>query len=262
MTTKQEAWAEKVDKILRKAESTTPEEAEMLFAKAQELMAKYAIDEAMLRQAGHASDDGIVRVEFVITGIYRFPLSDLCFRVLKNNDCEVVQYGGKNPRYVGGKLFKETVVYCAVGFKSDIDNARLLYTSLELQAIRAESIWWKKTRDEPPYCWLKPKEQHYHRRQFLSSFGYGVDEKMKAGKGSAREQADAEHGSTGVALAIRSKEIVVKSEFDKMFPDLRAGRSKGMKGGSMSAHEAGKAAGRQADVGDPKLGNKRKALNG
>lgn len=259
MTTKQEAWAEKIDKILRKAESTTAEEAEALFAKAQELMAKYAIDEAMLRQAGKSSDDGIVREEFVVTGIYRFPLSDLLFRVLKNNDCQVVQLGGKNPRTVGTRLFKETVVYRAVGYKSDIDNARLLYTSLELQAMRAEHAWWKENKWM--YEHLVGKEQHYHRRQFYFSFGFGVDEKMRAGKASARKQADTEHGSTGVALALRSKELVVKSEFDKMYPDLRKSRSgSGLKAGSLDAHESGKAAGKRADVGDPKLGHNKKEL--
>lgn len=257
--TKQEAWAEKIDKILRKAESTTPEEAEALFAKAQELMAKYSIDEAMLRQAGKGSDDGIIREEFVITGIYRFPLSDLCFRVLKNNDCEVVQYGGKNPRYVGGRLFKETVVYVAVGYKSDIDNARLLYTSLEIQAMRAEHAWWKENKWM--YRAFAGKEQHYHRRQFYFSFSWGVDEKMKAGKQTARTQAETEHGSNSVALALRSKDLVVKSEFDKMFPDLRKSRSgSGLKSGSMDAHLSGKAAGKRADIGDPKLGGKKKEL--
>src|SRR5512134_846180 len=125
MTT-QEAWADKISKLLRKAETTTPEEAEALYAKAQELMAKYAIDEAMLRRAGELSTDEILEEEFVITGIYRFPLSHLCAYVIRNNDLEFFQWSGKNPRTVGGRLFKETVVYVAMGYKSDIDRVRIL----------------------------------------------------------------------------------------------------------------------------------------
>ena len=44
MTDLQEKYAEKIAKLLAKAESTTPAEAELLLEKAQSLMSQYAVD--------------------------------------------------------------------------------------------------------------------------------------------------------------------------------------------------------------------------
>lgn len=246
-------YADKIAKLLAKAESTTPEEAEALTAKAQELMSRYAIDEAMLEMArGFAgTSNKVVREEFIIVGIYRFPLADLCTYVLYANDCKIVVRGGKNPREIDGRLFRETVVYWGVGFKSDIDRARLMYTSLMLQAIRAENAWWRENQHLHEH---KKKGGHYERRQFLASFGDATYLRMLQAKRAATKTAEKEYTTNSVALAVRDKNALVAQAYDDMFPHLRKGRARNMQGGSWDSHAAGTAAGQRADLGGTKVG--------
>jgi hypothetical protein len=256
-----EKYADKIAKLLAKAESTkSSEEAEMLFAKAQELMSQYSIDEAMLnasRAAGQRGD-AVTAEEFVTVGIYRFPLSELCHRVLLLNDIKVVQYGGKNPRTIDGRLFKETVVFQGVGFKSDLGRARNLNTSLMLQAIRSENAWWKENKER--YAHLSSKEQHYERRQFLYSFSFSVHEKMVAAKERGQAAAEKEHTSNSVALVLRDKSQMVLDKFNELYPNLRKSKGSSVRGGSYAAHEAGTKAGQRADIGQTGVGGSRKAL--
>jgi hypothetical protein len=255
----QAIYADKIQKLLAKAESTTPQEAELLFAKAQELMAKYAIDEAMLASArkGETADNPYVEEEFPVVGIYRFALSQVVFIALKSAGLHVFQYGGKNPRTVAGRLYKETVVLVGCGLKSDVDRVRVLATSLMLQALRAENAWWEVKQHD--FAFLDKKEQHYQRRQFLFSFAAGVQEKINAANIRARRSAEEEHGS-GVALVLRDKALAVQEEFEQRHPDLKQSKSR-TKAGGWDAHNSGKAAGRNADVGHSGVGGGRKAIN-
>jgi hypothetical protein len=252
-------YADKIAKLLAKAESTTPEEAEMLTAKAQELMAQYAIDEAMIEAArgfsGESSKYG--EEEFVAIGIYRYSLSKLTHVVLQANGLRTFEWTGKNPRVVDGKLYKETVVVVGCGQKGDLDRVRVLNTSLMLQAITAENAWWREHKHEHEW---KPKKGHYERRQFLLSFAYGVHQKMTAAAERGKKAAEAEHSSDSVALVLRDKALVVQAEFEKRHPDLRSKRDS-KKGGSMAAHAAGHAAGLRANTGEPSVGGERGALN-
>jgi hypothetical protein len=249
----QAKYADKIAKLLAKAESTTPEEAEMLTAKAQELMAQYAIDEAMISMARGFRNvkDQIVHEEFVIVGIYRFPLADLCNYLFRFSDLEHVVLGGKNPRNIDGRIFKETIVYRATGFKTDIDRARMLFTSLQLQAITAESVWWREHKHEHEW---KVKKGHYERRQFLFSFAWAAGERMMEAKKAGQKKAEREHTSNSVALAIVSKDALVQQAYEDRYPNLKEGRAKSFQGGSMSSHAAGDAAGRRADIGGTKVG--------
>jgi len=242
-------YADMIAKLLLKAESTTPEEAELLYGKAQELMTKYAIDEAMIAAARAGTQDNpIVREEFVDVGIYLYPLSKLTTYVLINNDIQCARLAGTaNWREVGGRIFKTTQVVLGVGYKSDLDRARLLATSLKLQAMTAEGIWWRE--NEALYEGAK-RGGHYHRRQFLSSFADGVGVKLATATARGRAAAEEEHGSDSVALVLRDKSIAVQDAFDEMFPELRPDKRK-LKGGDAYAASHGFEAGTQADVGQP-----------
>jgi len=254
-------YAEKIAKLLAKAESTTPEEAEALTAKAQELMAQYAIDEAMIEAARGFSGESskYTEEEFVSIGIYRFPLAELTHRVLIVNGLKAFVWSGKNPRTIDGKLYKETVVFVGCGTKGDLDRTRVLVTSLMLQAISAENAWWREHKHE--HDW-KPKGGHYERRQFLYSFALGVHSKMKAAAERGKKTAEAEHSSGSVALALRDKSLAVQEQFEKRHPDLRAKGGGAVRGGGQEAHAAGHAAGLNANTGQPTVsGGGRGALN-
>lgn len=256
-------YADRIAKLLAKAESTTPEEAENLTQKAQELMAKYAIDEALLQAARgfRGERDKVVKEEFVVYGIYRFPVADLALAALRFCDCKIVVLSGKNPRTVDGKLRRETIVYWGVGFKADVDRARILFTSLWLQASRAENAWWRENQHLHED---KPKGGHYERRQFLFSFASAAHLKMVTAKQKAQQQAVKEHSSSGVELALRDKNAMVKDAYEDMFPSLTKGRGKNYQGGSYDSSSAGYAAGQRADIGGDKVGggSSRKQIKG
>ena len=250
MTNKQQDWARRIDGLLRKAESTTPEEAEQLIAKAQELMTKYAIDEAMLearrRAAGKASDF-IVEEEFVMTGSFRVAFGNLCYYLIQYNDCKAVLLQD-SPRTVDGKLFKQTYILKVTGFKQDIDRIRLLYTSLQLQAIRFEGQWWKANRDR----YVNYKRQGFlDRRQFLFAFADTVGSRTGEGYRKGKQQAEKQHG-TVMELVLRDKSQMVLEEYEKRYPNLRS-RKQRQAGGSLDSHLAGTEAGSKADIGSTKL---------
>lgn len=250
--TDQEKWADKIAALLRKAESTTePQEAEVFFAKAQELMAKYAIDEALLRAAGKdTTNDPIVMEEFVTVGIYRHALYMLDHYVALNNGCKTIEITGSPWRSVDGKMFKETRVLKIVGCKSDIDRTRMLATSLKLQCMRAEATWWKE--NSRLYSNFKKSEQHQARRGFMLAFGTGANTKMAQATARGRQAAEAEHGANSVALVLRDKSLKVQDKYDEMFPDRRSKTSR-LAAGDAYARNEGYAAGQRADVGQEGL---------
>src|SRR4051794_139851 len=85
-----ERYAEKIAKLLAKAESTTPEEAELLIGKAQQLMTEYAISEAMIDAARGVSVDEIEQCRFAYGGFLRKDLGEIAWAVLRANDCKGV----------------------------------------------------------------------------------------------------------------------------------------------------------------------------
>lgn len=254
MNPKQESYAEKIAKLLRKAESTTPEEAEALMAKAQELMTKYAIDEAMIAAARglHESLGEVLKEEFVLVGIYRFPMTRLTRAVMLSNDVEDIQLSGVNWRRIGGKMYKETVVLYGVGFKADLDRVRMLQTSLMLQALSAESAWWRENSNL--YSHLPKGKQHLAKRGFLFAFADGAYLKMREATQRGKAAAEREHSEGSVALVLRDKSLAVKNAFEEMFPD-RVDLKNRKSQGDLFAQDSGFQAGQNADVGQTKLGN-------
>ena len=250
----QETYAEKIAKLLRKAESTSPEEAALLYAKAQELMTKYAIDEAMIAAAkGDKTSDPILHEEFVLTGGFRVALGNLTYQVLINNGLKAVLLQG-GWREVGGKVVKQTYILEATGFKSDLNRARILDTSLQLQAATAMTAWWKENRDL-----YSDREGFLARRQFLFSFAAGAGEKLRTATARGKAAAEAEHSASSVALVLRDRSLMVQDEFTKRHPNLKNVKSR-QTAGSAWAGAAGREAGRNADVGQPGVGGNRRSI--
>ncbi|BAJ28999.1 MULTISPECIES: DUF2786 domain-containing protein [Kitasatospora] len=111
--------------LLAKAESTEfPDEAEALSAKAQELMARHSIDEALLAAGGGRSADDPAAVRIGVDNPYEGPKTMLLDAVAAANRCRVV-------------WAKEFGFCTVVGFDADLDAVELLYTSLLVQATAA-----------------------------------------------------------------------------------------------------------------------------
>ncbi|MFF0391894.1 DUF2786 domain-containing protein [Kitasatospora sp. NPDC004615] len=110
--------------LLAKAESTEfPDEAEALTAKAQELMARHSIDEALLSAGGPSADEPAA-LRIGVDNPYEGPKTMLLDAVAAANRCRVV-------------WAKEFGFCTVIGFDADLDCVELLYTSLLVQATSA-----------------------------------------------------------------------------------------------------------------------------
>ena len=111
----------KIRALLAKAESTEfAEEAEALSARAQELMAKYSIDHALLAaESGRTEEPGGRRI--AVDNPYEAPKASLLQTVAQANRCRVV-------------WSKELGLVTVIGFPADLDAVELLFTSLLVQA--------------------------------------------------------------------------------------------------------------------------------
>ena len=171
-----ESYVEKVRKLLAKAEgAATPEEAEAFFGKAQNLMNKWEIAEAELREA--ASANGI---SWEINR-RSYPLSSYS----PNQDSFAMQMIAKamglqayqNP-YVRGCQKSTTEVY---GTNDDLDRFEMMWTSVNLQMIRfmkaEENVNWNRN------------EQRRFRLGFKVGFGKRIGERIEMSRSKATSQA-------------------------------------------------------------------------
>ncbi|HEX4090042.1 MAG TPA: DUF2786 domain-containing protein [Trebonia sp.] len=116
-----ERMLSRIRSLLAKAESTEfDQEAEALSGRAQELMAKYSIDHALLAaQTGQAETPGGRRIP--VDNPYEAPKATLLQIVAQANRCRVV-------------WSRELGLVTVIGFPADLDAVELLFTSLLVQA--------------------------------------------------------------------------------------------------------------------------------
>lgn len=272
MNAKQEAYAEKIAKLLRHAEKAgTQEEAETFLTKAQELMVTWAIDEEMLAKAqGKQVQEQIVEKHIAYTGIFQAALYDIGAAVAKANNCRVMISTRDYVRDADGKMTKKknTVLY-VIGFESDVARVRMLDASVQIQATSAMTRWWK----EQDSSWMSSMEKFKARREFLFGFARGLSSKLreaaKAGQAQAVANEAARHGdteeakaeaTTGVELVLRSRADQVKDWQDEKYGGSLRRVSRNYSSGGYGASQAGHAAGRSADVGGSRIAGRRGEL--
>lgn len=194
---------ERVRALLAKAESTHfPAEAEALTAKAHELMARHAINEALLAGGGDTYDvvmrrvfieDPYARMRFQLLGV-----------VARACGCRAVMWRGLG----FAVLF---------GFPTDIEAAHLLYASLLLQAMAALAA-----AREPAGADRARKAAF--RRSFLLAFAVRVG--IRLAESSERSVSDlrAEHGDS-VLPVLASRDAAVDAAVERAAPGARALRA-------------------------------------
>lgn len=170
---------EKVRGLLAKAESTTfPEEAEALSAKAQELMARHAIDEAMVGSSGGSgapAGDAPTGVRLPVDDPYASAKSILLSEVASANRC----------RAVWSKSLGFSTV---MGFDADLEFVEVLYTSLLVQATSAmvaagahvDRSGRSRTRS--------------FRQAFLLAYAERIGDRLRAAESASRAAAAEEYG--------------------------------------------------------------------
>ena len=208
----------RVRALLGKAESTEfEEEAAALTAKAQELMARYAIDQAML--AGDPVSDTPSGRRVWIDDPYAGAKSRLLSAVASANRC----------RTVWTKQFAFSTVF---GFSADLDNVDVLYTSLLMQANRAmtgagtvrDGAGRSRTRS--------------FRHSFLLAFVARIGERLLVAATLATDQAGAAHGDALLPV-LAGRDAAVEGARATAFPHLVSMRV-------AISNRAGWLAGRQA----------------
>ncbi len=180
---------ERIRGLLAKAESTTfPEEADALTAKAQELMTRYAIDQAMVAQAGGGRVPSVRRVW--IDDPYAGPKSLLLSEIAGANRCRAVWH-------------KALGVSTVFGFEPDLDAVELLYTSLLVQASPG----------------MKASTSRAFRQSFLVAFASRIGARLREAAEASVAEAAEEHGSS-LAPVLLADTAAVDEAARRAFPHM------------------------------------------
>ncbi|MBG0853482.1 DUF2786 domain-containing protein [Streptomyces spinoverrucosus] len=200
----------RVRALLAKAEATGfPDEAEALSAKAQELMARHSIDEALL--AGQAQDGGGPSAWRIgVDQPYEQAKAVLLDAVATANHCRAV--------------WNEPLGFCTVvGFEPDLEVVELLYTSLLVQATTA------MTKAEAAQRAGGRKRTKTFRQSFLAAYAHRIGTRLASAAEHAAEQAATEAQAPGDLLPVlASREVAVTERMESMFPETTTTRLRGV----------------------------------
>jgi len=192
---------EKVRHLLSKAESTGfPDEAEALTAKAQELLARYSIDRAMVDGSDHARRSGAAVRRVWIDDPYVATKAQLLHVVAMANRCRSV-------------LAEPLGLATVAGHEDDLDTVETLFTSLLVQATtqmtasgsRTDSTGRSRTRS--------------FRQSFLVVFAIRIGHRLEA-IGEATVAAATETHGNALVPVLTSRVHAADEAIAELFPDL------------------------------------------
>jgi hypothetical protein len=207
----------RVRKLLAVAEhpSTPPGEADAAARAAERLIAKYAVDEALLDAVAPSRTAPKVR-NLIVDAPYATAKTTLVGAVAAAYDVRAISHRGREP-----------LLMTLIGFEADLAVVDLLYTSLLLQATTA--MRRQSTRGRG------------FRRAFLIGFAAEVGDRLAA----ARREAVAQSGGTSTALALRDRARDVDAAVREQFPRLKTTRATVSDHGGLFA---GRASGAEANL--------------
>ncbi|MBO0981198.1 DUF2786 domain-containing protein [Microbacterium sp. SD291] len=228
-----EAKLDLIAKLLAKAESTTPEEAEALTEHAERLMVKYGIEQARLdarRERLGQQQEEIVQERMLFTGAYARDVRELGAGV-------ALALGTIRPMYseqpgVGALLY-------FVGFASDVRQAKILTASLQVQAMVAMRAWWATERGL--YGLSLENDRRRARSGFVRGFGVGAATRIRESRRVLVEEAGP---GTDVVLASRRDRVDAAAEA------LSRGKSRRRQGADARSFAVGHRSGREANTGE------------
>ncbi|MHB9753056.1 DUF2786 domain-containing protein [Streptomyces sp. BYX5S] len=193
--------------LLAKAERTGyPPEAEALSAKAQELMARHSVDEALLASRTHAKD-APAACRIGVDAPYETAKAVLLDAVATANRC----------RAVWNSAFGFSTV---VGFEPDLEVVEVLHTSLLVQATAA------MTRAEAEQRAGGRKRTKTFRQSFLAAYAHRIGDRLAA----VAERVTGEAGDALPVLAAR--DVAVAGRAEEMFPKTVSTRMRGVTDGA------------------------------
>jgi hypothetical protein len=202
-----ERMLSKIRALLAKAESTEfAEEAEALSARAQELMAKYRIDHALLAAEAGNKDEPTGR-RLPVDNPYEAAKASLLSAVAKANRCRAVRY-------------ERLGISAVIGFAADLDAVELLFTSLLVQADTAMLRAGAK-RDR-----YGRSRTRAFRQSFLVAYAIRIGERLAGVTEEAERQAAAQAPGRSLLPVLAARDQAVDGAVDAMFGDsLTRGRA-------------------------------------
>ncbi len=190
----------RVRALLAKAESTQfPEEAEALSAKAQELMARHAIDVAMI-EASHGAGEEPAGRRLGVDPPYAAGKAHLLSQIAQVNRC----------RAVWSKALGFSTVF---GYPLDLDAVEVLYTSLLVQATSA-MVSAGRQRDA-----RGRSRTRSFRSSFMVAYAVRIGERLRAAAASGVAAAAEVHGSSLLPV-LTGREDAVAGACDAAFPEM------------------------------------------
>lgn len=253
----QERALRRIRGLLDKAGSTSfGPEADALYDKAAELMAKHRIDAALLEATRAPADRSPVMERPVDLGSGQYVRArlQLIHHVALNHGCRLLTHTTRNGR-----------VATVVGVQDDCERVELLYTSLLLQATRlAGAAWTDRGRTAlagGPRGRRPTGNQVAWKREFMFGFAGRVGERLAELTALATAHAP-EAGGTGsgsVAVVLADRSHRVDDWLARAYPRVRSlAPAAGFTGHGGLA--AGRDSADQADLGRGSLEPGRRAL--
>ncbi|MFB8025207.1 MULTISPECIES: DUF2786 domain-containing protein [unclassified Streptomyces] len=202
--------------LLAKAEATGfPEEAEALTTKAQELMARHSLDEALLAARTHSADTpGALRIG--VDAPYESAKAVLLDSVASANRCRAVW---------NSDLGFTTVV----GFEPDLEAVELLFTSLLVQGDAA------MTKAEAGQRAGGRKRTKTFRQSFLMAYAQRLGSRLAADTARVTAAAGSEDAGSGgsgggpgaLLPVLAARDVAVTDTAERMFPRTTTTRLRG-----------------------------------
>lgn len=218
---------EKVRALLAKAESTTfEEEAEALTAKAQELMARHAIDEALVAARGeHPAGIEAGGIRIGIDEPYASPKAVLLSVVARENRCRAVW---------SDQLGIATVF----GSTGDLRAVEVLYTSLLVQAVAA-----MQRAGAQVGAGGRSRTRSF-RHAFVLAFAERIGERLREANAAAQAAAVNDVGESFLPVLASRAEAAERAR-DAAFPQTRRMRTTAS---NANGYHAGRAAADAASI--------------
>lgn len=220
-----------IAKLLAKAESTTPEEAEALTAHAERLMVKYGIEQARIdeQRARHGQTrEEIVQEHMSFSGSYARDMRELGIGV---------GHALGTVRLLQGDAGTLPILFL-IGHDSDVRQARILTASLQVQAMVAMRLWWADRRDD--YRWCSESDRRRARSGFIRGFGAGAASRITDSRRSVIDDV-----GTGTDLVLSSR----RDRVDAVADALSSRRARARQGADARAYVHGHRSGRVAQTG-------------
>lgn len=216
---------DRVRALLAKAESTNfPQEAEALTAKAQELMTRHSIDQALL-ESGLDRPDRPGGVRLSTDTPYAGAKALLVQEVAAANRCESVWSDDLNFATV-------------LGYPADLGAVELLYTSLLVQATSAMLSGRSERRTK-----TSSRRTRAYDESFLNAFALRIGERLRGATEEASRQAAEAEGRERLLPVLAARSAAVEKRVHELFPGVTRHRltirdSEGWSSGTSAADRA------------------------